>query len=67
MEINEFGEAVRALEHVDVARLPSLLQELKASLKAYETDYSKLGVALYKLAEQLMRTKDIKNEQAPFY
>lgn len=38
-----------------------LVNDIKASLEQYEADYNKLGMAMYRLCEQIMKIKDVKS------
>lgn len=55
------------LEIVDPAKLPELVTEIKAILEDYQTDPAKLAPALFKLCEEVMKLKDVKNEYVTHY
>lgn len=67
MDQNEFAQAVKTLDSIDPSKLPQLVGDIKATLDSYSGDYNKLGHALHKLCDHIMKQKDIKNEYVPYF
>lgn len=67
MEAAQFNEALKSLEHLESGQLSQVVADIKQSLDVYQTDYGKLGQALYRLCEQVMRIKDVKSECVQYY
>lgn len=67
MEVPQLNEAIKNLVHLEAGQLSQLVGDIKYSLEQYQTDYGKLGHAIYRICEQVMRIKDVKTECVEYY